>query len=179
MKKRFLFRLLLGLWGFFFLSLATAANAQYLIEFTDGRRMTVRSYKDEGEKVTVYTPSGSFAFRKGDIKHIETLGEPIAKPTGTERLDMPAQVERPEPPPAPALAPATPAQAKKGKKVEHETPAPSDDPTPAEQLWASLREISMANVWDSVQSSLYQLRYLVGLLAFGKLLKVFLLASAK
>ena len=74
MKRRFLAHLLLGLSGLLFLSTATA-YAQFLIEFTDGQRIKVASYKEEGEQVTVYTPSGSFAFRKGDVKQIVALGK--------------------------------------------------------------------------------------------------------
>lgn len=173
MKKRFLSHLFLGLCGVYFL-LLTAADAQYLIEFTDGRQMTVPSYKEEGEKVKVYTPSGSFAFRKDDIKRIETLHEPEAKKTGPESLDGPARVERPKPEPAPVVAPAEP--------LKTEKPAPKGfegDLTPTDQLWDALSHVPMENFFDFVTSSLYQLRYLIGLLALGKILKIFLIGSMR
>ena len=84
-KRLFVSRVLLGLWGILFLSLATA-HAEFLIEFADGRRMIVRSYKKEGSTVTVYMPSGSVAFRKSDVKQIVALS---ASPRGPQ--EQPAQ----------------------------------------------------------------------------------------
>jgi hypothetical protein len=174
MKRLFLSRILLGLWGLLFLSIATA-HAQFLIEFTDGRRMKVPSYKEEGEKVKVYTLSGSFAFRKSDIKRVVTLGEPaaVAKTEG-KRLKEPRQQiaarERPEPLPVVA-------QSAVEKKVAE--PQPDKDLTPADQLRDSLLQVPMWSFMGFVKSWLYQVRYLICLLAFGKVLKLFLIGSVR
>ena len=173
MKKRFLSHLLLGLCGVCLL-LLTTADAQYLIEFTDGRRMTVPSYKDEGEKVKVYTPSGSFAFQKGDIKRIKTLRDPQAKRPEAKALDMPARIAPKKPEPAPVVA-----QAELAKTQKLTPKASLSDLTPTDQLWDALSQVQMGNFFDFVKSSLYQIRYLIGLLAFGKILKIFLIGTVR
>jgi hypothetical protein len=174
MKRLFFPRILLGLWGLLFLSIATA-HAQFLIEFTDGRRMQVPSYKEEGEKVRVYTPSGSFAFRKSDIKRVVTLGErAVTTETEGKPITEPCQqvVVRKRPEPLPLVAEAV------VEKTVAE-PQPDGNRTSTDQLWDSLRQVHIWSIMDFVKSWLYQVRYLIGLLAFGKLLKLFLIGSVR
>lgn len=46
------------------------AYARFILEFTDGRKITVSNYEDLGQSIRVYTPNGSFAFRKEDVARI-------------------------------------------------------------------------------------------------------------
>ncbi len=174
MKRRFLAHLLLGLWGLLFLSIATA-HAQFLIEFADGRRMKVPSYKEEGEQVTVYTPSGSFAFQKSDIKRVVALGEPagMAKAEG-KRVKEPRQQAAVQKRPEPLPLVAKPVVEKKVAASQ-----PDENRTPADQLWGSLKQVQMWSIMDFAKSWLYQVRYLIGLLAFGKVLKLLLIGSVR
>ena len=147
--------------------------------------MKVPSYKEVGEKVQVYTPSGSFAFRKSDIKRIVPLGEPavVAKAQGKQTKKRVV----------PSGEPAVVAKGKQIKEPRQQVAArkrpeplvekkvaesqPDEDRSPADQLRDSLRQIQIWSIMDFVQSSLYQVRYLIGLLAFGKVLKLFLIGS--
>jgi len=178
MKRRFLAHLLLGLSGLLFLSVATA-HAQFLIEFTDGRQMKVASYREEGEQVTVYTPSGSFAFRKGDVKQIVALGE-----SPGVRSEQPSKA-------ASALTHYMAKRAVRGtgeedaaktavekKPTVHKPPSELGEATVIEKLGNALQGTTLWSIFQPISGWLFQLRYLVGLLAFGKLLKMLLLFSA-
>ncbi len=170
-KRLFLSRVLLGLWGILFLSLATA-HAQFLIEFTDGRQMTVRSYKEEGEKVKVYTPSGSFAFRKGDVKQIVALSQ---SPRGPQEQPAKAGSELAR---YLTAVPGTREEGAANPAVE-KTPSEPTEATASEKLRDTLQGRNLRSMFQPVFDWLFQLRYLIGLLAFGKLFKMFLLGSAK
>ena len=60
------YRAILG-WGLSLLLLPVKAWADFVIEFTAGRQVTVRRYVDEGQTIKVYTPQGTIGFRKDDI----------------------------------------------------------------------------------------------------------------
>ncbi len=62
-------QILLGL-GVLLLALPVTAQADFIIEFTNGSRMTVSKYKEESATVKVYTAQGWFGFRKEDISEI-------------------------------------------------------------------------------------------------------------
>ena len=57
-----------------------SADANFILEFTNGRKMTVSNYEEIGQNVKVYTPNGSFAFRKEDIVHISDMRQPRPTP---------------------------------------------------------------------------------------------------
>lgn len=179
MPRLFFARLLLGLWGSLFFFIATA-DAQFLIEFTDGRRMKVASYREGGEQVTVYTPSGSFAFQKGDVKHIVALSKSPRVPH--EQPPKAASV--------PARYPAKRAglgtrEAGAAKAAAEENPTVQKPPgalrgaTVTEELRNALQGQTLWSRLQPLSDWLFQLRYLIGLLAFGKLLKMFFLFSAR
>src|SRR5229473_5604189 len=65
-------QLVLALSALLFL-LPVAAQAQFIIEFTDGNRITVSNYKEEGQKIKIHTLEGWFAFRKEDVTQIIDL----------------------------------------------------------------------------------------------------------
>lgn len=176
MKKQFLSYALLSAVPSLFLSVAPV-QAQYLIEFTDGRQMTVRSYTEKGPTVTVYMSSGSIAFRKDDVKQIVALGERARvsedqPPKTASLLDRyqtdSSVVSTPEADSAPSAV--------EKKPVVQKTPK---EPTATKKLGNALQGTQLWNVLQPVSDRLFQLRYIVGLLVFGKFLKMFLLASAK
>ena len=176
MKKRFLSCALLTAVSSLFLTAATV-QAQYQIEFTDGRLMTVRSYKEEGQTITVYMSSGSVAFQKADIKQIVGPGEQPrvqhAQPPKTASL-----LDRYQPENAAASMP----EADGAPSTVEKTSGPrrtAQEPTPTEKLQDALQQVELGDMLWSVADRLYQLRYIAGLLVFGKLLKMLLLASAK
>jgi hypothetical protein len=49
---------------------ATQAWADFIIEFTDGRKVTVGRYVEEGETLKIYSTVGVIGFRKSDVKRI-------------------------------------------------------------------------------------------------------------
>jgi hypothetical protein len=69
MGRRLSDRPLLGLGMLVFL-LPVQAGADFLIEFTDGCRITVRQYVEEAQTIKIYTPRGAIGFRKADVKQI-------------------------------------------------------------------------------------------------------------
>ena len=72
MQRHYLTRIFFFLGALLLLQPLTA-SAKYLIEFSDGQRMTVSNYEQAGDTVKVHTSLGSFAFRKDDVVHITNL----------------------------------------------------------------------------------------------------------
>jgi hypothetical protein len=69
MYKRLFYRVILGL-GALLLLLPVKAWADFIIEFTEGRQVTVRRYVDEGRTIKIYIPQGTIGIRKEDVKRI-------------------------------------------------------------------------------------------------------------
>ncbi len=46
------------------------AQADFIIEFLDGRKVTVAHYFEEGETIKIYTPQGTIGFPKAGVKRI-------------------------------------------------------------------------------------------------------------
>jgi hypothetical protein len=67
--KKLSYRILLGLSTSLAL-LPVIARADFIIEFMDGRQVTVSRYVDEGQTIKIYTPQGMLGFRKADVKRI-------------------------------------------------------------------------------------------------------------
>jgi len=90
MRKQSFSRLGLSVGIILPLLLVTAARANFLIEFADGRQVTVRRYVDEGRTIKIYTAQGTISFQKEDIKCI-TKG----KAHQGANIPLEADLERP------------------------------------------------------------------------------------
>src|SRR5215470_5681936 len=51
------------------------AQADFIIEFLDGRKVTVGHYFEEGQTIKIYTPQGTVGFPKAEIKRIISADE--------------------------------------------------------------------------------------------------------
>lgn len=73
MRKKFTY---LVVWGWSVASwlLPFRAEADFIIEFTDGRRVTVGRYFEEGTMIKIYTLQGSIGFSKAEVKRILSVG---------------------------------------------------------------------------------------------------------
>ena len=49
------------------------AQADFIIEFLDGRKVTVAHYFEEGETIKIYTPQGAIGFPKAGVKRIVSV----------------------------------------------------------------------------------------------------------
>lgn len=49
------------------------AQADFIIEFLDGRKVTVAHYFEEGETIKIYTPQGTIGFPKSGVKRIVSV----------------------------------------------------------------------------------------------------------
>jgi hypothetical protein len=133
------------------------AYAKFTLEFTDGRKITVANYKEIGRSIRVYTSNGSFAFRKEDIVRIV--------PTEQEQL-----TPRPTPPKqSPIDAPPVSVRQEKALPV---VPSPR----------AAAQEVLLPPPgWDEAvdlaAEGLYRARFVIGLLAGLKVLKMVFAAS--
>lgn len=132
------------------------AHAKFILEFTDGRKITVPNYKEIGASIRVYTPNGSFAFRKEDIVRIVNV--------------------RPEPPRPPAQ-PATHPPQVSSRQEETFASVPT-----AVTTQHPLREaLPPAPGWDEAvdlaAEGIYRARFVIGLLVGLKVLKMVFAAS--
>jgi len=132
------------------------AHAAFVLEFADGRKMTVANYQEVGPTVKVYTVNGSFAFRKKDIVRI----------VSTEQQ------------PSPALArPMTdaPLPAARSDESLHAPPSivtrqtATHDALPLLPSWADLVDFAMVGV--------YRGRFFIGIFVGFKVLQFFLPAT--
>jgi hypothetical protein len=95
-----------------FLSLLPlGVQADFIIEFTDGSRVTVGRYVEEGQAIKVYTPQGAIGFRRDEVKHITEVG----KNEGTS-TPLDAVVARPSTP-AQASSPASSGEAESSRNI--------------------------------------------------------------
>jgi hypothetical protein len=131
-----------------------SAQAKFILEFTNGRKMTVSNYEEIGQNVKVYTPNGSFSFRKEDIVHISDLRQP-----------------RPTPPAQPAAAPhpTTQIEASPAAPVTVMPKAAAPDPLPSIPGWDGVAGV--------VMEGLYRGRFFVALFVGLKALQFFLPTS--
>lgn len=93
MKKRFV---CLAMWGcgLMLWLLPFRANADFIIEFVDGRRVTVGQYFEEGPIIKIYTPQGSIGFPATEVKRILSVDANEAGiPLETVSLRRPAETE--------------------------------------------------------------------------------------
>ena len=101
MEKRLSFSIIGGLGTLLFL-LPLKAQADFIIEFTDGRQVTVGQYVDEGRTIKIYTPQGAIGFRKDDVKRISEVGVNQGTGTALETVTVRSAVPTPTSTPGPA-----------------------------------------------------------------------------
>src|SRR5262249_366800 len=132
------------------------AHAAFILEFADGRQMTVANYQEIGPNIKVYTLNGSFAFRKKDIARIVSTEQqpspPLARPmTGPPGPSAPHE----------EFLHASPSTATR-QAASHNAP-------PSLPGWTDLVDFAMAGV--------YRGRFFIGLLVGVKVLQFFLPAT--
>ncbi|MEW6300421.1 MAG: hypothetical protein AB1671_22235 [Thermodesulfobacteriota bacterium] len=87
MRRVLLSRFVFGL-GVMLPLLPAKGSAEFVIQFTDGRQVTVGQYVQEGETVKIYTSHGVIGFRKKDIRSIaeidasRSMGTPLENQIG-------------------------------------------------------------------------------------------------
>ncbi len=153
--------------------LPAAAQAQFIIEFVDGNRITVANYKEENQKIKIHTSEGWFAFRKEDVTQIIdlTTGKKVRS------LDSPPDTKL-----------AAPSQT--SEKVEHQPAEPEKAPERSKALTKIetrptlelLKEAAsylgtswhLQALFEQVKMGLFELRYVIALLLGVKVLKIYL-----
>ena len=85
MGKKLLSNFTVGLIGLLPL-LVFEARADFLIEFADGRKVTVGHYVEEGQTIKIYTLQGTIGFRKEDVKHITEISTTQSTNTPLETM---------------------------------------------------------------------------------------------
>jgi hypothetical protein len=140
-------------------------HAKFLLKFTDGRKMTVTNYREEGKSVTVYTLNGSFSFQKKDIVQIVNL-DPTQKSAETSSHLAGSATVPPIIEPAPIAKPQE-------RKV-----APSSLVVAAQESLPSFSS-EVEDVFDFVKTGLYRARFFVALFVGLKVMQFFLPASLR
>ena len=161
-------RLVLALSALLFL-LPVAAQAQFIIEFTDGNWITVSNYKEENQKIKIHTSEGWFAFRKEDVARIIdlTTGKKVRS------LDSPPDTKA-----------ASPSKEKAKLQTVESEPAPEKNTAITEIETRSTLELlkeaasylgttSLQDLFERVKGGVFQLRYVLALLLGVKVLKIF------
>jgi hypothetical protein len=145
------------------------ARAQFIIEFTDGNRITVSNYKDEGQRIRIHTLEGWFAFRKEDVANIIdlTTGKKVRRLASSPDLKSisPAQIQEKA-----QTAESEPIPEKNTALTEIETRSTTEL---LQEATNSLSSISFRELFDRVKSGLFKVRYLLALLLWIKVLKMF------
>jgi hypothetical protein len=132
------------------------ACAEFILEFTDGRKITVSNYKEIDQSIKVYTSNGSFAFRKEDIARIVNVEQEQPTPPERSIIDAPLASIRQE-----KVFPAVPSAVTPRVTMQETLPTPPG--------------------WDEtvgfVVEGLYRARFFIALFAGLKLLQFFLPTS--
>jgi hypothetical protein len=157
MKRHFFVGILFGVWALFFWFPATV-QAKAVIEFTDGHRMVVTSYKEEGDKIRVYSSLGSFAFRKEDVAKIIDQG-PSQQPR-TTRTKPDNSVAKPYP-------------------SEAELNRQKVSPTTLVQAPSVVQQMQGGDLVELAMNGLARMRYVLGLIVFAKVAKLLFAASIR
>jgi hypothetical protein len=142
--------------GLFLLLSWDVAHARAVLEFTDGRKITVSNYEDIGQAIKVYTSNGSFAFRKKDIARIIDQESPPPTRSVQVPVDTPLPLPRPK----------------------EERPTTSSLTTPRTASHDALPSLpGWDEAADLVMEGLYRARFFVALFVGLKLLQFFLPTS--
>ena len=132
------------------------AHAAFILEFADGRKITVTNYQEIGPNIKVYTLNGSFAFRKEDIVRIVSTEQqpstPLARPMPYASLPSAQHEESLQ------ASPSTVTRR-----------AATHDALPPLPSWADMFDFAMAGV--------YRGRFFIGLFVGFKVLQFFLSAT--
>jgi len=141
-----------------------SAHAKFILEFTDGRKMTVSNYKEIGQSIKVYTPNGSFAFRKEDIVRVVDTDQNQPQPKSIRDAEV-----------APRPMVVTPSALARQEETERMPPnlprvVNAQDSLPSLHIdWGVTADLAM--------EGLYRGRFVIGLLIGLKALKVLLASS--
>lgn len=62
------------------------AQADFIIEFPDGHKVTVGRYFEEGKTIKIYTPQGAIGFPKAEVKRILSVDAKTGAETPLEQM---------------------------------------------------------------------------------------------
>ncbi|MGE0826683.1 MAG: hypothetical protein AB7G75_21895 [Candidatus Binatia bacterium] len=138
--------------------LPVSVYAKFIVEFSDGHRMTVSNYEERGDMLKVYTSLGSFAFRKDDVVRITKTGddEQSKKPEVTTKRRPTPSFEK---------------EALESLLVQESTSSPlQEQPVSSSPL---------QDVASQIEDGLFRMRYVFALAIGIKALKLFFAASVR
>lgn len=132
-----------------------SAHAAFIIEFADGRKITVTNYQEIGPHIKVYTLNGSFAFRKADIVRIVNTEQQPSTPLTRPMTDAPLPSVR----------------------HEESLQAPPAAATRRAATHDALPPLPWADMFDFAMDGVYRGRFFIGLFVGFKVLQFFLPAT--
>ena len=138
--------------------LPVSVHAKFIVEFSDGHRMTVSNYEERGDMLKVYTSLGSFAFRKDDVVRITTTGDD-------------GQSKKPEVMTKRHATPSFGEEALESLLIQE-----SDSHKPYEQPASSA---PLQDFASRIEDGLFRMRYVFALAIGIKALKLFFAASVR
>lgn len=149
--KKILYRTVLG-FGILLPLLPFQAKADFVIQFTDNRQVTVGRYVEEGKTVKVYTPHGTIGFPKADIERISAVPAGQGMRTRLEMVSARATV------PAQAFSPGRSARQKITRKAgkadragqKNTTPEPTFTAADIERLDTQYADVAqqLRELWE-------------------------------
>lgn len=150
MSRKVFSAILLNSWVLLSLAL-TPTWGDYIIHFTDGGRVTVHRYVEEGQSIKIYTPQGTISFRKDTIARISEVDSSQSLSTPLETLSAvsgpTAQVSTPGP-----LDSQNTTDSDKTPKPEggHTTETTDASTTPTERLESGYQEVEQEfnKLWE-------------------------------
>jgi len=158
--------------------LPVAVQAQFIIEFTDGNRITVSNYKEEGQKIKIRTSEGWFAFRREDVANIIDLT------TDKKARNLPSPQDMPSTSSAEIKEKAKPQIVESAPAPERSKALTKIETRPTLEL---LREAASSvgtlpkfqDLFEQVKKGIFEIRYVIALLLGVKVLKIFFSASIR
>jgi len=171
--------------GALLLLLPVITQAHFIIEFTDGTRVTVSNYKEVGQTVKVYTQAGWFAFRKDDVARVIDTNPG----KGRQSPDAPAETNLTSPSEIKKKAEyqqqlaleqqQAPEQTRQKKDHLQDIQTQSTFTLLKEALSQFLTAPDLGDLYQRVKEGLFGLRYIFALLLGIKVLKIFFSASIR
>jgi hypothetical protein len=152
--------------------LPVAVQAQFIIEFTDGNRITVSNYKEEGQKIKIHTSEGWFAFRREDVANIIDLT------TGKKARNLDSPQDIPSTSPSEMKEQAKPQIVESAPAPERSKALTKIETRPTLEL---LQEAASSvgtlpkfqDLFERVKKGIFEIRYVIALLLGVKVLKIF------
>jgi hypothetical protein len=126
------------------------AQADFVIEFVDGRKVTVGHYFEEGAMIKIYTPQGSIGFSKAEVKRIFSAdANEVGIPLETVSLHRPAETESSASPTLPGEKNATDEKSSATGKTG-EKPAGKEETVDREELDAQYHDVAqeLQTTWE-------------------------------